>query len=112
MQKTGGAAGDTSIEIEGSDELKVLSPQTGTFYLAASPSEPPYASAGDRISAQQTLCQIEAMKLFTSISLSSFNGANEIYAEGRSYDLVRVNQVNGAQVNAGDLLFIIRPVDA
>jgi acetyl/propionyl-CoA carboxylase alpha subunit len=112
MQETGGSAGDTSVEIEGSDELKVLSPQTGIFYMTASPSEPPYVNVGDRIDTNQTLCQIEAMKLFTSISLSSFNGASEVYAEDRSYELVRVNQVSGAQVNAGDLLFVVKPVSA
>ncbi|MDX1515520.1 MAG: biotin carboxylase N-terminal domain-containing protein [Woeseiaceae bacterium] len=110
MAKSGASGTDTSIEIEGSDELKVLSPQTGIFYLTASPSEPPYVGVGDRIDTDHTLCQIEAMKLFTSISLSSFNGATDVYPEDRSYEVVRVNQVNGAQVNTGDLLFVVRPV--
>lgn len=110
MRKTGASAGDTSIEIEGSAELKVLSPQTGIFYSAASPSDPPYVSVGDNINVEQTLCQVEAMKMFTSISLESFNGADIVYSPDRNYEVVRVNQANGAQVNAGDLLFVVKPV--
>ena len=109
MQKTGATAGDTSIEIEGSTELKVLSPQTGIFYATASPSDPPYITVGDSIDVEQTLCQLEAMKMFTSISLASFNGADIAYSGDRRYRVVRVNQSNGAQVNAGDLLFVVKP---
>ena len=109
MQRTGALVGDTSIEIEGSTELKVLSPQTGIFYSTASPSDPPYVGVGDSIDVEQTLCQVEAMKMFTSISLASFNGADEVYSGDRSYNIVRVNQANGAQVNAGDLLFVVKP---
>ncbi len=47
--------------------------------------------------------------MFTSVTLSSFNGSAEVYQEDRKYKVVRVNQVNGAQVNAGDLLFVIKP---
>lgn len=109
MQKSGATAGDTSIEIEGSTELKVLSPQTGIFYATASPSDPPYITVGDSIDVEQTLCQLEAMKMFTSISLASFNGADIAYSGDRRYRVVRVNQSNGAQVNAGDLLFVVKP---
>ena len=109
MRKTGATAGDTSIEIEGSTELKVLSPQTGIFYATASPSDPPYITVGDSIDVEQTLCQLEAMKMFTSISLASFNGADIAYSGDRRYRVVRVNQSNGAQVNAGDLLFVVKP---
>ena len=109
MQSTGAAVGDTPIRIEGSDELKVLSPQTGIFYLTASPSDPPFVNVGDRIEPDQTMCQIEAMKLYTSVSLSGFNKDQELYPEDQSFEVVRVNQSNGAQVNAGDLLFVVKP---
>ena len=109
MEATGAAGDATAIEIEGSSELKVLSPQTGIFYSTASPSDPPYVKPGDKIDVEHTLCQIEAMKMFTSVTLSSFNGSAEVYRENKKYKVVRVNQVNGAQVNAGDLLFVIKP---
>ncbi len=110
MEQTGAAAADASIEIEGSDELKVLAPQTGIFYSTPSPSDPPYVAVGERVDVEKTLCQIEAMKMFTSISLETYNGEQETYPPDRRYEIVRVNQGNGAQVNAGDLLFVIKPV--
>ena len=109
MEATGASGETTSIEIEGSNELKVLSPQTGIFYTTASPSDPPYVSPGARIDVEQTMCQIEAMKMFTSVSLASFNGDSELYPADKKFKVVRVNQVNGAQVNAGDLLFVVKP---
>ena len=109
MEATGASSDATSIEIDGSKELKVLSPQTGIFYATASPSDPPYVKPGDKIGVDKTLCQIEAMKMFTSVSLSSFNGDTELYPSGKQYKIVRVNQANGAQVNTGDLLFVIKP---
>ncbi|MBT8132618.1 MAG: carbamoyl-phosphate synthase large subunit, partial [Gammaproteobacteria bacterium] len=100
---------ETSIEIEDSVELKVLSPQTGIFYARPSPSDPPYVTAGDTISTEQTICQLEAMKMFSSVSLDSFNGTSELYSSEKQYEIVRVNQTNGAQVNTGDLLFVVKP---
>ena len=109
MSATGAAAAATSIKIQGSEELKVLSPLTGIFYTAASPTEPEYVKAGERIGVTKVLCQIEAMKLFTSISLASFNGSEEIYSPDNQYEIMRINQANGVQVNAGDLLFVVKP---
>lgn len=110
MEATGASGESASIEIEGSKELKVLSPQTGIFYSTASPSDPPFVSPGDKVPVEQTLCQIEAMKMFTSVSLASLNGGDqELYPAKKQYRVVRVNQVNGAQVNAGDLLFVVKP---
>ncbi len=109
MEATGSAAETTSVQIEGSSELKVLAPQTGIYYATASPSDPPYVSPGQKIALDHTLCQIEAMKMFTSVSLSSINGERELYPADKQYKVVRVNQVNGAQVNAGDLLFVVKP---
>lgn len=111
MQRTAAdvSASDVPIEIEGSDELKVLSPQTGIFYLTPSPSDPPYVTVGQKVDLEHTLCQIEAMKMFTSISLSSYNGAEPLYKEDCNYEVVRINQANGAQVNSNDLLFVVKP---
>jgi hypothetical protein len=49
------------------------------------------------------------MKLFSQISLSSVTGAGELFQADQNYEVVRLNQANGAQVNAGDLLFVVRP---
>lgn len=113
MEYTGVEAEETSsddLRIEGTDELKVLAPMTGIFYSTPAPTEPEYATVGARKEITDTLCQIEAMKLFTQISLTSVRGAGELFESGKQYEIVRVNQANSAQVNAGDLLFVVKPV--
>lgn len=102
-------SGIEDLLIEGTDEIKVLSPMTGIFYSAPAPTEPEYAPVGKQMRVSDTLCQIEAMKLFTQISLTSVKGANEVFTSDKSYEIVRVNQANGAQVNSGDLLFVVKP---
>jgi oxaloacetate decarboxylase (Na+ extruding) subunit alpha len=44
--------------------LKIESPMVGTFYRSPSPSQPAFVEEGDRIEIGQTLCILEAMKLF------------------------------------------------
>ena len=48
-------------------------PLVGTFYLSSKPGEPPFVSVGDKVSKGQTLCIIEAMKIFNEIE-SDFEG--------------------------------------
>ena len=48
-------------------------PLVGTFYLSSKPGEPPFVSVGDQISKGQTLCIIEAMKIFNKIE-SDYDG--------------------------------------
>jgi hypothetical protein len=50
------------------------------------------------------------MKMFTPLSLSSVPGSGEVFEADKEYEIVRVNQANNAQVNAGDLLFIVRQI--
>ncbi len=113
MEYTGIEVKEASADelmIEGTDELKVLAPMTGIFYTTPAPTEPEYAPVGARKGYGDTLCQIEAMKLFTQISLSSVKGAGKVFDTQGSYEIVRINQANGSQVNAGDLLFVVKPV--
>jgi acetyl/propionyl-CoA carboxylase alpha subunit len=101
------------LRIEGSEEIKVLSPSTGVFYRTPSPSEPEYVNVGDIVSTDDVLCQLEAMKMFTPMNLSSFSGeAGELYPSTQRYEITRINETSGQQVNEGDLLFVIRPVEA
>ena len=100
----------SSLQISGTDEIKVISPMTGIYYSTPTPNEPEFVKVGDKVNLSQTLCQIEAMKLFTHISLSSVPGSGEIFTAENDYEIVRVNQANNAQVNAGDLLFVVKPV--
>ena len=101
------------LRIEGSDELKVLSPSTGVFYRTPSPTEPEYVNVGDVVSADDTLCQLEAMKMFTPVNLNSFSSEEgEVYSATGRYEITRINIASGQQVNEGDLLFVIKPMPA
>ena len=108
---TDGDIGLETIAIEDSDELKVLAPATGIFYLTPSPTEPPFVAVGDQVDVDTTLCQLEAFKIFTPIRLADFNaGDAALYDASQRFEVVRVNVESGAQVNAGDLLFVVRPL--
>ncbi len=100
-----------AIKIEDSDELKVLAPSTGVFYITPSPTEPSFVSEGDVIGIEKTICLLEAMKVFRSISLKLFNRDEiPVYPPSHGYKIIRINRVNGQTVNRGDLLFVIKPV--
>ncbi|MCY3885927.1 MAG: ATP-grasp domain-containing protein [Gammaproteobacteria bacterium] len=99
-----------SIAIEGSDELKVLAPTTGIFYLKPTPTENDYVIPNENITTDRTLCQIEAFKVFTPLRLRDLNvDSNPLYPEDRDYKITRINVSSGQQVNAGDLLFVVQP---
>jgi oxaloacetate decarboxylase alpha subunit len=96
------ATGDTADTHAGavvSDGLvRVTSPMVGVFYRSANPGAPPFVEVGDPVGVGQTLCLLEAMKLF-----------NELKSEvsGR----LRAVHVDNAQpVEYETLLFEIEPV--
>ena len=95
--------------ISGTQEIKVIAPMTGVYYSTPSPNEDDFVKVGDKITLSDTICQIEAMKLFTHISLSGVPGAGELFVKDKQYEVVRANQANNAQVNTGDLLFVVKP---
>ena len=96
--------------------LKSLGVTNYVFYLPQPeylPSSVPCGTGirkrGDIISTEDVLCQLEAMKMFTPMSLSSFSeGGTSIYGKSIRYKITRINMANGQQVNEGDLLFVIR----
>ena len=45
----------------------ITSPIVGTFYRKSSPETPPFVEAGSVVEAGQTVCLVEAMKLFNEI---------------------------------------------
>ena len=74
----------------------VRAPMVGTFYDAASPESDPFASLGQKVSAGETMCIIEAMKMF-----------NQIEAEV-SGTVVAILVENGQPVEFDQPLFVIR----
>ncbi len=90
-----------AIESEASPEMDglhaVRSPVVGTFYRAPAPGEDVYVEVGDMVSAGQTLCIVEAMKLM-----------NEIVADV-SGEVVEVLAENAGGVEYDQPLFHLRP---
>ncbi|MBL8724667.1 MAG: acetyl-CoA carboxylase biotin carboxyl carrier protein [Planctomycetes bacterium] len=72
------------------------SPMLGTFYRSPSPEAEAFVKPGDRVSADKTLCIVEAMKVM-----------NEIKAE-REFEILDVLVKNGEPVEFGQPLFLIR----
>ena len=78
--------------------VRVESPMVGIFYRAPQPGAPPFVAVGDVVAAGQTLCLLEAMKLFNELKAD---------VDGR----VRAIQVEDRQpVEFGTLLFEIEPI--
>lgn len=57
-------AGDEPVS---SNLIEVKSPMIGTFYRSSSPDKPLFVEVGDTIKKGDTVCIIEAMKLFNEI---------------------------------------------
>ena len=105
------AIGWDAIQIEDSDELKVLAPSTGIFYIKPSPGELDYVRVNDVISTDDVVCQLEAFKVFAPLRLRDVNTVEQLFfLETSRYKVMRINVVTGQQVNAGDLLFVVEPV--
>ena len=50
------------------EEAKTIdAPLVGTFYAGPSPDQPPFVTAGARVSKGQTVCLIEAMKMMSEV---------------------------------------------
>jgi biotin carboxyl carrier protein len=103
-----------AIMLEDSDELKVLSPQMGGFFRGTSPDDEPFVSEEQIIDVNHTLCLLESMKVFNSLTLADYKSPDGevLYPEVSKYKVIRVIAEDQNTVNKGDLLFVIQPVDA
>jgi acetyl-CoA carboxylase biotin carboxyl carrier protein len=81
----------------GAKGLEIKSPMIGTFYRTSNPDSPPFVSVGDKITKGQTVCIIEAMKLF-----------NEIESEV-SGTIVKAMVENASPVEYDQVLFVVEP---
>jgi len=108
------AVDQKAIMLEGSDELKVLSPQMGVFYRAASREDEPFVIEGQIIDVNHSLCLLESMKVFTELSLADYKSpeGEALYPADVKYKVTRVIAEDQNTVNQGDLLFVMQPVDA
>ena len=84
-------------ESEDAKYITVKSPIIGTFYRKPSPDKPNFVEVGTEISVGDTVCVIEAMKLF-----------NEIESEV-SGKIVKILVEDGTPVEFGQPLFLVDP---
>ena len=73
----------------------VNSPMVGSFYRSSSPSTPPFVDVGKKVNIGDTLCIIEAMKMFNQIEADKAGVIAAILVE------------NGEPVEYGQSLFVI-----
>ena len=94
------AAAPAAEQFEEEDQIPegeaVLSPMVGTFYGASSPEAEAFVSLGQRVGVGDTLCIIEAMKMFNQIE-SDISGT-----------VVAILAENGQPVEYDQPLFVIR----
>jgi len=90
------AATDTD-STENSNYITIKASMIGTFYRSTSPESPPFVSVGDIIKEGDTLCVIEAMKLF-----------NEIESE-ISGKIVKVLVDDSTPIEFDQALFLVDP---
>ncbi len=74
---------------------EIVSPLVGTFYRSASPDAPSFVEIGDQVEVGQTLCIVEAMKVF-----------NEIIAD-RAGTIIAIPVQNGQLVQVGQPLVVL-----
>jgi acetyl-CoA carboxylase biotin carboxyl carrier protein len=75
---------------------EITSPMVGTFYTSASPEADAFVKVGDKVSADSTVCIVEAMKVM-----------NEINAEIGG-EIVEILVENGTAVQFGEPLFRVK----
>ena len=80
--------------------IRVESPMVGVFYRQPEPGTPPFVEVGDVVMPGQTLCLLEAMKLFNELKADAAGRVTAIHAE------------NGKPVEFGQLLFELEPIAA
>jgi acetyl-CoA carboxylase biotin carboxyl carrier protein len=84
-------------EAKTSGQVTIKAPMIGTFYRSSGPDKDPFVKVGDRIEKGQSICIIEAMKLF-----------NEIESEV-SGTVVKVLVDDASPVEYDQPLFLIEP---
>jgi acetyl-CoA carboxylase biotin carboxyl carrier protein len=87
----------TEKPVASQNTVEIKSPMIGTFYRSANPDSPPFASVGDKITKGQTVCIIEAMKLFNEIE-SDVSGT-----------IVKAMVENSSPVEYDQVLFVVEP---
>ena len=78
--------------------VPITAPMSGIFYRSSSPGAPPFVNVASAVKANDVVCIIEVMKLFSSIRAPSDGTVEEILVE------------NEASVVAGQAVMWLRPM--
>ena len=79
------------------DLVAIEASVNSVFYAQARPGEPTFVKVGDQVDEDTVVCLLEIMKCFRSVPAGVKGTVEEVIAE------------NGAMVNKGDALIMIRP---
>ena len=71
-------------EASSSQYVEIKSPMIGTFYRSPNPESGPFIEAGDPVNSGQTVCIIEAMKLFNEIESEISGTIVKVLVEDKS----------------------------
>ncbi|MGO3737591.1 MAG: acetyl-CoA carboxylase biotin carboxyl carrier protein [Moraxellaceae bacterium] len=88
---------ETANSSSSSASSQVLAPMLGTFYLRPEPSAEPFFKVGDQVTAGQTLCIIEAMKMMHEVKAEADGTIQEVLID------------EGDVVEYAQPLFVIAP---
>lgn len=76
-------------------EIAIRAPMLGTFYRSPAPGEPSFVDVGQRVQADDTVCLLEVMKLFSSVKAGVAGVVKQILP------------ANGELVEFNELLIVI-----
>ena len=91
------AAAQEAVPAADANMLTIKSPMVGTFYRSAGPDKAPFVKVGDAVDVGNTVCIIEAMKLF-----------NEIESDVKG-KIVKVLVEDASPVEYDQPLFLVEP---
>jgi oxaloacetate decarboxylase alpha subunit len=92
------SSGASSEPVASNGLVSIEAPMIGVFYRAPEPGAEPFVEVGEAVAPGQTLCLLEAMKLFNELKAETTGVVRAIHAE------------NGEPVEFGQLLFELEPV--
>ena len=78
------------------DQVSVVSPMVGTYYASPNPDTPAYVKLGTEVSVGDTLCVIEAMKIFNPVDTE------------RAGIVCKIFKLSGAPVEFGEPLISVK----
>ena len=82
------------------DQVSVVSPMVGTYYASPNPDTPAYVELGTEVSVGDTLCVIEAMKIFNPVDTENAGIVCKIFKH------------SGDPVEFGEPLFLIESLSS